>query len=206
MRIAVSGAAPCPWDLAQEWRERTGIRIVRGYGMTELFRPISYSATDTTEAPDAIGRAVPGVELRIVDDELWQWVPDGVSVHVNRLESVETLGVPYSAAVALERSMSRDLEVMARNLRIVAPTCVAYACTSGSFVGGVSPFSVIRTCPPPIAQTTSSTMPRAVSSRPDPGADRECPDTCVPSFFVYESIQGTVVPTLQSVVPLQCTW
>jgi long-chain acyl-CoA synthetase len=68
VRIAVSGAAPCPWDLAREWRARTGIRIVRGYGMTELFRPISYSASDTTEAPDAIGRAVPGVELRIVDD------------------------------------------------------------------------------------------------------------------------------------------
>ncbi|MGH7343485.1 MAG: class I adenylate-forming enzyme family protein, partial [Candidatus Rokuibacteriota bacterium] len=42
VRIAVSGAAPCPWELAERWRDRTGIRIVRGYGMTELFRPISY--------------------------------------------------------------------------------------------------------------------------------------------------------------------
>ncbi|PYM96895.1 MAG: long-chain-fatty-acid--CoA ligase [Candidatus Rokuibacteriota bacterium] len=69
VRIGVSGAAPCPWTLAQEWRARTGIRIVRGYGMTELFRPISYQAADTTESPDAIGRAVPGVEIRIVDDD-----------------------------------------------------------------------------------------------------------------------------------------
>jgi long-chain acyl-CoA synthetase len=69
VRIGVSGAAPCPWALAREWRARTGIRIVRGYGMTELFRPISYQATDTTESPDAIGRAVPGVEIRIVDDQ-----------------------------------------------------------------------------------------------------------------------------------------
>ena len=68
VRIGVSGAAPCPWALAQEWRARTGIRIVRGYGMTELFRPISYQAADTTESPDAIGRAVPGVEIRVVDD------------------------------------------------------------------------------------------------------------------------------------------
>ena len=83
VRIAVSGAAPCPWDLAREWRERTGIRIVRGYGMTELFRPISYSATDTTEAPDAIGRAVPGVELRIVDDELWIKSPSAMERYVN---------------------------------------------------------------------------------------------------------------------------
>ena len=47
------------------------MRIVRGYGMTELFRPISYLAADATDRPDSIGRAVPGVELRVVDDELW---------------------------------------------------------------------------------------------------------------------------------------
>jgi long-chain acyl-CoA synthetase len=47
------------------------VRIVRGYGMTELFRPISYLAGEATDRPDSIGRAVPGVELRVVDDELW---------------------------------------------------------------------------------------------------------------------------------------
>ena len=68
LRLAVSGAAPCSWDLAEAWRRRTGVRIVRGYGMTELFRPISYLADDTTDLPDAIGRPVPGVEVRVVDD------------------------------------------------------------------------------------------------------------------------------------------
>jgi long-chain acyl-CoA synthetase len=71
LRLAVSGAAPCPWALAHEWRRRTGVRIVRGYGMTELFRPISYLAGEATDRPDSIGRAVPGVELRVVEDELW---------------------------------------------------------------------------------------------------------------------------------------
>ena len=71
LRLAVSGAAPCPWALARAWRERTGVRIVRGYGMTELFRPISYLAADPADRPDSIGRAVPGVELRLVEDELW---------------------------------------------------------------------------------------------------------------------------------------
>jgi long-chain acyl-CoA synthetase len=68
LRLAVSGAAPCPWDLAQEWRTRTGVRIVRGYGMTELFRPLSYLADDPFDVPDSVGRAVPGVEARVVDD------------------------------------------------------------------------------------------------------------------------------------------
>jgi len=75
LRLAVSGAAPCPWALASEWRRRTGVRIVRGYGMTELFRPISYLAADPTDRPDSIGRAVPGVELRVVEDELWIRTP-----------------------------------------------------------------------------------------------------------------------------------
>jgi long-chain acyl-CoA synthetase len=69
VRMALSGAAPCPWDLACEWRQRTGVRIYRGYGSTELFRPLSYLATDADDRPDAIGRPVPGVEVRIVDDD-----------------------------------------------------------------------------------------------------------------------------------------
>jgi long-chain acyl-CoA synthetase len=69
LRHALSGAAPCPWDLADEWRRRTGVRILRGYGMTELFRPISYLAGDARDVPESIGRAVPGVELRVMSDE-----------------------------------------------------------------------------------------------------------------------------------------
>jgi long-chain acyl-CoA synthetase len=68
LRLGVSGAAPCPWDLAEAWRERTGVRIVRGYGSTEMFRPLSYFADEPTDYPDCVGRAVPGVEIRVVDD------------------------------------------------------------------------------------------------------------------------------------------
>ncbi len=69
LRLGVSGAAPCPWELAVEWREKTATRIVRGYGMTELFRPLSYRSDDPTDIPDAVGIPVPGVEIRTVVDE-----------------------------------------------------------------------------------------------------------------------------------------
>ena len=69
LRLGVSGAAPCPWDLAQEWRARTGVRIIRGYGMTELFRPLSYSSDDPTDHAECVGRPVPGVDIRVVDDD-----------------------------------------------------------------------------------------------------------------------------------------
>ncbi len=69
LRLSVSGAAPCPWDLASEWRGRAGHRILRGYGMTELFRPISYLASEAEDRPECIGRAVPGVDIRVVVEE-----------------------------------------------------------------------------------------------------------------------------------------
>jgi long-chain acyl-CoA synthetase len=69
VRIALSGAAPCPWALAEAWRERSGVRIFRGYGMTELHRPLSYLANDPRDFPDCVGRPVPGVEIRVVDDD-----------------------------------------------------------------------------------------------------------------------------------------
>ena len=68
LRLAVSGAAPCPWELAAEWRRRTGRRILRGYGMTELFRPISYLAVEDDDRPESIGRAVPGVDAKVVTE------------------------------------------------------------------------------------------------------------------------------------------
>jgi long-chain acyl-CoA synthetase len=103
LRIAVSGAAPCPWELAEKWRAVTGARIIRGYGMTELFRPISFMAEDENEAPLAIGRAMPEVRLRIVDDdgeelatgetgELWINSPARLSEYLNRpAETAEVL-------------------------------------------------------------------------------------------------------------------
>lgn len=98
LRTAVSGAAPCPWDLAEEWKTATGVRIIRGYGMSELYRPISFAAADDKEVPDSIGRAVPGVELRIVDDdgnplpgtetgELWIKSPARLTEYLNQPEA-----------------------------------------------------------------------------------------------------------------------
>jgi long-chain acyl-CoA synthetase len=101
LRHAVSGAAPCPWALAVEWREKTATRIVRGYGMTELFRPISYFADDPTDFPDAVGKPVPGVEIRIVENgetkargaagELWIKSPAAMNGYLG--DSAETESV-----------------------------------------------------------------------------------------------------------------
>jgi long-chain acyl-CoA synthetase len=67
IRVAASGAAPLSPNLA-EFYEAVGMPIVEGYGLTEggvaalnpLDRPL----------PGSIGKALPGVEMRIEDDEI----------------------------------------------------------------------------------------------------------------------------------------
>jgi long-chain acyl-CoA synthetase len=100
LRLAVSGAAPCPWPLAREWRARTGVRIVRGYGMTELFRPISYRADDDADLENAIGRPLPGVDVRIAGEageplpagqvgELWVRSPAAMDGYLDAIEETD---------------------------------------------------------------------------------------------------------------------
>ncbi|HET6856738.1 MAG TPA: decarboxylase [Streptomyces sp.] len=70
-----------------------------------------------------------------LDRELWRWTPDGVSLHLTR-----TPFVPVEVSLDLARLVSEHetLRDAVRALTAVAPEVVAYACTSGSFVGGVA--------------------------------------------------------------------
>jgi long-chain acyl-CoA synthetase len=65
LRVAASGAAPLGKELA-EFYEAIGMPIVEGYGLTEggvaTLNPLD------TPRPGSIGRALPGVELKISDD------------------------------------------------------------------------------------------------------------------------------------------
>ena len=54
--------------------------------MTELFRLISYQAASLKEPPDSIGWPVPGVEIRIVEDELWIKSPSAMDGYINAPE------------------------------------------------------------------------------------------------------------------------
>lgn len=68
-----------------------------------------------------------------LDRELWRWVPDDVSLHLTR-----TPFVPVEVSLDQARLVSEHetLRAAMQALCSVAPEVVAYACTSGSFVGG----------------------------------------------------------------------
>ncbi len=68
VRMAVSGAASLPVEVAQAIEAKYGVKLEEGYGLTEA-SPVVTSPRGTDAPPGSIGIPVPGVELRIVDQD-----------------------------------------------------------------------------------------------------------------------------------------
>jgi len=68
LRLAVSGAAPLPPEVLAAVREATGRTIYEGYGLTETAPVLTTTLCSDEAKPGSIGRAVPGVQIRLVDD------------------------------------------------------------------------------------------------------------------------------------------
>lgn len=68
VRLAVSGAAPLPPEVAEGLRDRFGLVVHDGYGLTEA-APVVTTTAIGAGAPRAgsIGPPLPGVEVRLVD-------------------------------------------------------------------------------------------------------------------------------------------
>jgi long-chain acyl-CoA synthetase len=69
VRIAVSGAAPLPPEVAAAFEARFGTTIFQGYGLTEASPTVTSSVIGGVSKPGSIGLPLPGVEVRLVDDE-----------------------------------------------------------------------------------------------------------------------------------------
>ncbi len=69
LRLAVSGAAPLPAAVWAALRDATGTTVYEGYGLTETAPVLTTTLCSETVKPGSIGRAIPGVELRLVDDQ-----------------------------------------------------------------------------------------------------------------------------------------
>jgi long-chain acyl-CoA synthetase len=68
VRMAISGAAKLPVEVAHAVEAKFGLRLTEGYGLTEA-SPVVTSPRGTAAPEGSIGIPVPGVELRIVDLE-----------------------------------------------------------------------------------------------------------------------------------------
>ncbi|MGH3314846.1 MAG: class I adenylate-forming enzyme family protein [Nocardioidaceae bacterium] len=69
VRTVLSGASPLPPQVVRRFEERSGITVHQGYGLTEA-APVVTSTLGAPEPPKSgsVGRPLPGVEIRVVDE------------------------------------------------------------------------------------------------------------------------------------------
>ncbi|WP_305045062.1 acyl-[ACP]--phospholipid O-acyltransferase [Geoalkalibacter sp.] len=85
LRLVVTGAEKLKSQLADAFAEKYGVRPLEGYGATELAPLITLNLPDVTrrsvhqrgQRSGSVGRAIPGVVLRVVDPDSLQPLPLG---------------------------------------------------------------------------------------------------------------------------------
>jgi long-chain acyl-CoA synthetase len=65
---AISGGEPLPTIIREGWQKKYGQPIYEGYGLTETIGPIAFNVPGAIRG-GSVGRAIPGAEIRIVDDD-----------------------------------------------------------------------------------------------------------------------------------------
>jgi long-chain acyl-CoA synthetase len=68
VRQVLVGAAPMTVELASRFEASTGVQVHRGYGLTEAAPAVASTLMSAEVRPGSVGRPLPGVELRIVED------------------------------------------------------------------------------------------------------------------------------------------
>lgn len=101
----------------------------------------------------------------VLDHEYWQWVPDQASLHITRTPALEmSMDLGMASAIG-EAGVVAEAT---RSLLTATPRVVVYACTSGSFVGGLDGEARLRAAMEqagaPHALTTSGALLQALES------------------------------------------
>jgi malonyl-CoA/methylmalonyl-CoA synthetase len=68
LRLMVSGSAALPIPVLERWRELSGHTLLERYGMTEIGMGLS-NPYRGERVPGSVGTPLPGVEVRLVDDQ-----------------------------------------------------------------------------------------------------------------------------------------
>jgi len=68
VRLLVSGAAPLPAAVLSQVVETTGHPVFEGYGLTETAPVLTTTLCSAEAKPGSIGKPIPDIELRLLDD------------------------------------------------------------------------------------------------------------------------------------------
>jgi len=75
LRIAVAGGSALPVDIHRQFKERFGVTILEGYGLSETSPVASFSVWGQEPRVGSIGVPLPGVEMKLINDD-WSEVTD----------------------------------------------------------------------------------------------------------------------------------
>lgn len=78
LRRAVSGGASLPVEIIKQVRERFGVQILEGYGLSETSPVATFNHLDLDPKPGSIGVPIWGVQVKLIDPD-WNTV-DGADV------------------------------------------------------------------------------------------------------------------------------
>ncbi|MBA3676455.1 MAG: long-chain fatty acid--CoA ligase [Sphingosinicella sp.] len=67
LRVCISGGAPMPQELKQRFEERTGAKLVEGYGLTESSGVVSTNPYEGLDKTGTIGQPLPATQVKLVD-------------------------------------------------------------------------------------------------------------------------------------------
>lgn len=86
LKYALCGAAPLPVELIRQFEQRTGVRMIEGYGLTEGTCASCASPADGELRPGSIGLRLPYCEvaIKIIDDD-GQFVRDAQTDEIGQL-------------------------------------------------------------------------------------------------------------------------
>lgn len=69
MKFCITGGSTMPPDFIPLFKEKFGVLLVEGYGLTETSPVCSVSRLDMPLKPGSIGTPIPGVQVRVVDPD-----------------------------------------------------------------------------------------------------------------------------------------
>ena len=73
MRVAVSGGSASPVEIIHQVKQRLGVQVLEGYGLSETSPVATFSDPDREPRPGSIGVPIWGVEVKLIDDD-WNTV------------------------------------------------------------------------------------------------------------------------------------
>ncbi len=75
LRRAVAGGASLPVEIIKEVKERFGVQILEGYGLSETSPVATFNHLDREPKPGSIGTPIWGIETKLIDHD-WNTIED----------------------------------------------------------------------------------------------------------------------------------